>query len=605
MFRWPAVATALVCSLCAAPVAAQDGGFALEGLEPSPAGDVFMGVPSPDAAGHLVPRGYVMFDYAHRPIRLTRANDDIPVVAKQAMLRASLAMPLWERVLLSVDVPLSLITSGDDPGLPGTTFTALEAPRFGDVRIGLRGRLVGDDGGPFQLGLGSYLFTPSGDQEHYAGEGAIRGAFHAVLGGRSGGDVGFLYSASIGPELRASDRPHALTYGAGVGLLLADDVIQLGAEVYGKTALGDSIPLSATPIVAAPAGTNAEMLGSVKLRVLDGLTFGAGVGPGLGSTTGTPVFRALGMIGWTPLAESTSAAGPQTVLTDEDDDGVTDDIDACPDVPGEPNADPDKDGCPPADRDADGIRDVDDACPRIKGNPNADVTRNGCPGDSDGDGFHDGEDACPSVPGAISDDPTKLGCPPDQDGDGVTDDDDACPAAAGDPSDDANKNGCPADPDRDGIRYGDDACPTEAGPRHPDASRNGCPLSTSKKPSKPGPGVAAAGDTLEFTVHGSTLGQITTSNRTAVLLAIAERLKKSDVRSAVVEGHTDDSGDEGFNVALSERRAMTIRNWLRDVGRVPANKLSAKGYGSSKPAGDNRIRTGRQRNRRVVVRIVR
>ena len=62
----------------AAANAQEQGGFALNQFQPSPAGDMFFGVPSPYASGHLTPRGYLGFDYAHEPVR--EASTDTAVV---------------------------------------------------------------------------------------------------------------------------------------------------------------------------------------------------------------------------------------------------------------------------------------------------------------------------------------------------------------------------------------------------------------------------------------------------------------------------------------------------------------------------------------------
>lgn len=594
----PAALAASVVFAGAGDVAAQEGGFALNQLQPSPAGDTFFAVPSPYAYGHLAPNAYVLFDYANRPIRLSQGGTETALVRSHSFLRLDASLALWDRLLVSVDVPLAVQATGEDPGLAGTTFTALDSPAFGDVRVGVRGRLVGEDGGPFQLALGGYVFAPSGVQEQYAGEGAIRGAFQAVVGGRVGDEIGFTYSGSFGPELRGSDSPHALVYGAAAAVLFAEDLIQVGPEIYAVTALGDNLPLSATgATTTAPAGTNAELMLSTKLRVLEGLTVGAAGGPGLGSTVGTPVFRVMGLVGWTPLPDRPrDPAGDQLVnRTDADDDGIPDDIDACPDVSGEPNADPTKDGCPPADRDADGIRDVDDACPTIEGLANADLTKNGCPPDSDGDGEHDGIDACPDVVGVASVEADKNGCPADADGDGVVDAEDACPEAPGDPSDDPAQRGCPADPDRDGIRYAADACPFDKGEADADPKKNGCPRF-----------VRVSGDEIliskriEFDTYGDTVSQSVTQDSEGVLMEVAEAIKsRPDILKVEVQGHTDDSGNEEFNLDLSQRRAEAVRTWLVERAEVPAGKLVAKGYGFSRPIADNRVKTGRQKNRRV------
>jgi outer membrane protein OmpA-like peptidoglycan-associated protein len=580
-----------------ADAAAQDGGFALNQLQPSPAGDVFIGVPSPYAAGHLAPSAYMMFDYAHRPIRLAGVADSLPVVGAQGFMRLDASLALWERLLVSVDVPVAVVLSGDDPGLAGTTFTALESPQFGDIRIGARARIWGEDGSAFQFGAGGYVFVPSGDPQHYAGEGAVRGGPHAVIGGRIGESIGFLYSAAFGAELRGSDSPQALTYGAGAALLFVDDMIQVGPELFGVISLGGDLPLSTTPVLAAPSGATAELMFTGKLRFLDGLTFGGGAGPGLGSTVGTPIFRAMGFLGWTPMPGPAPGSDGDAVAAvgDKDDDGINDAIDACPDVAGEPNPDPAKDGCPPGDKDQDGVQDIDDACPTTAGLRSADATKNGCPKDTDDDGYHDGIDACPQIVGDGSDDPKKVGCPADDDGDTIPNRQDGCPTAAGDPHDDPTKNGCPPDPDGDGIRYAADACPNEKGYADPDPQKNGCPrfVRVTK-------GQIEITQRIEFETYGDSLAESVTDGSAAVLTEVASAISTNKaIRSVEVQGHTDDSGDEGFNQELSQRRAETVRQWLIDKGGVPADKLSAKGYGYTRPVADNRLRLGRQANRRV------
>ena len=66
------------------------------------------------------------------------------------------------------------------------------------------------------------------------------------------------------------------------------------------------------------------------------------------------------------------------------------------------------------------------------------------------------------------------------------------------------------------------------------------------------------------------------------------------------EGHTDASGSEGYNQQLSERRAETVKALLIGQGVNPA-RVSALGYGESKPIADNGTAEGRKANRRVEV----
>ncbi len=65
-----------------------------------------------------------------------------------------------------------------------------------------------------------------------------------------------------------------------------------------------------------------------------------------------------------------------------------------------------------------------------------------------------------------------------------------------------------------------------------------------------------------------------------------------------VEGHTDNQGSAAANQALSEKRAQAVVAWLVAQG-IPANRLSAQGFGQSKPVAENSTEVGRAKNRRV------
>jgi outer membrane protein OmpA-like peptidoglycan-associated protein len=547
-----------------------------------------------------------MFDYAQRPVRLKET--DLAPVSSYGFLRLDASLALWDRLLISVGFPFAVLIDGDDPStaIADASFTALEAPKAGDLRTGLRVRIWGEDGGPFQLGAGGYFFVPTGDQAHYAGDGKVRGTPQISIGGRIGSELGFIYDASAGVALRSGGTSSAVTYGAGAGVLLADDLLQIGLEGYGASFTGNELDLSATRIstgqvLTAEAGTSVELLFGAKVRLLDGLTLGVGAGPGLGTAVGTPLFRAVGMVAWAPIPGPPAEEGPEEV-GDKDDDGIKDDIDACPDVAGEPNADPSKDGCPPDDRDKDGVLDVEDACPNTPGLRNADVTKNGCPKDSDDDGVHDGIDRCPQVFGELSEDPKKNGCPADRDDDGIADRQDACPADAGKAHEDPKRNGCPEDPDGDGITWSDDACPTIAGVENDDPQRNGCPPYGGGAPGAPP--LEEAGYHVLFKVAKSSLDDVTTVLKDSLADDINKKLAEDGVDHIEVQGHTDDSGLDEINSEVGLKRAEAIRTWLIQHG-VPGDKLVAKGYSWTRPVADNRIRQGRQKNRRVQFVVIR
>ncbi|SPD72785.1 conserved exported hypothetical protein [uncultured Desulfobacterium sp.] len=75
-------------------------------------------------------------------------------------------------------------------------------------------------------------------------------------------------------------------------------------------------------------------------------------------------------------------------------------------------------------------------------------------------------------------------------------------------------------------------------------------------------------------------------------------LEKNPGLNVEVQGHTDNMGTEQYNQRLSERRAMAVMNYFVDKG-IAKGRLSASGYGFSKPVTTNDTEEGRAKNRRV------
>jgi outer membrane protein OmpA-like peptidoglycan-associated protein/Tol biopolymer transport system component len=71
-----------------------------------------------------------------------------------------------------------------------------------------------------------------------------------------------------------------------------------------------------------------------------------------------------------------------------------------------------------------------------------------------------------------------------------------------------------------------------------------------------------------------------------------------------VSGHTDNSGAADYNRQLSEKRALSVYNYLVKSG-IDKKRLSTKGFGPDKPVASNETEEGRQQNRRIEFRIVR
>ena len=258
---------------------------------------------------------------------------------------------------------------------------------------------------------------------------------------------------------------------------------------------------------------------------------------------------------------------------DTDGDGIYDKDDACPDVPGLEAFN----GCP--DSDGDGIEDSKDDCPNEAGL----AEFNGCP-DSDGDGVPDKNDDCPTVKGLKA----LNGCP-DADGDGVADNKDNCPNEAGP----AANNGCPwPDSDGDGVLDKDDKCPNEAGT----VANNGCP--EVNPPAEVMKQLNEYARTILFDTGKSSFKKETDP----VLQAMTAIFKEYPKANFDIEGHTDSVGSEKSNQLLSERRANAVRDYLIANG-INADRLTAVGYGESRPIDDNSTAAGRKNNRRVEVKL--
>jgi OOP family OmpA-OmpF porin len=586
--RWVAVGLAVCSALVAFERSASCQtlqSFALDRYEPTPAGDRFFAVEGADLGGHVTPRLQLLGDYAYRPLVLYRNDGDDRVgslVSNQLFLHLGLSLGLWDRLLLSVNLPLALVTNGDSPESGGIQFSSPSGAAVGDLRLGARLRLLGEARGPVQLSLGGLVWLPTGDRKSYAGDGRARGRPELVLSGETSS---FAYAVQSGIVIRRdrqvldSETGSEFAFGAAVGVLLADRKLQIGPELYGTSTLKNAFER---------ATTNAEAILGLRLRV-SAFVLGIGAGPGLSKGVGTPSARGLLSLVYAPEPEA-----PPPVKTDRDKDGIWDDDDACPDDFGMPSTNPMRNGCP--DRDKDKIFDQDDACVDVPGVEDEDPKKNGCPPDRDGDGIVDDEDACPDEKGVKDEDPKKNGCPPDRDGDGIIDDKDACPDVPGVKSSDPEKNGCPGDKDGDGITDDKDACPNEKGKPDPDPKKNGCPTLVR---------VTAKEIVILQQVQFKTGSDVILPASDELLEQVSAVLREHpEIKKIEVQGHTDNRGAAAYNKNLSQRRARSVTNWLVKRGHVEESRLEAKGYGMDQPVAENSTDEGRQLNRRVQFKIV-
>jgi outer membrane protein OmpA-like peptidoglycan-associated protein len=257
---------------------------------------------------------------------------------------------------------------------------------------------------------------------------------------------------------------------------------------------------------------------------------------------------------------------------DEDDDGIYDKKDKCPEVFGLKEFN----GCP--DTDEDGISDAEDKCPKVFGSK----TLNGCP-DTDGDGVTDKLDKCLYKKGSLK----NSGCP-DSDNDGIIDLRDACPTLAGPLS----NRGCPEpDTDGDGVIDKLDNCKYEIGTK----TNNGCPdikKDLEAKLTKITSSILFKSGSDEFY-----------SKYDDALDEVSQLMKKHKDLKFQIQGFTDNIGDEIYNQKLSLARVNKIVSYLIKRG-VNQFNLEVKGFGEENPIAPNTTAEGRAKNRRVEIKII-
>lgn len=151
------------------------------------------------------------------------------------------------------------------------------------------------------------------------------------------------------------------------------------------------------------------------------------------------------------------------------------------------------------------------------------------------------------------------------------------------------------DADNDAIPDWEDACPHTPGRRSRDPRRNGCP-----------PRVRIEARQIKITeqIKFRTDSAEILPESDGVLYEVRDTLNEHpEIRRVRVEGHTDSTGDPGYNRDLSQRRAEAVSSWLVRHG-VDANRLYSLGVGPDRPIDTNATEEGRRNNRRVEFHIV-
>ncbi len=295
-------------------------------------------------------------------------------------------------------------------------------------------------------------------------------------------------------------------------------------------------------------------------------------------------------------------------MVDSDNDGIADESDHCPDLPG--NAA--NKGCPGrADSDGDGIVDEVDLCPGIAGSS----IHGGCP-DSDGDGVADIDDECPTIYGALH----FQGCP-DSDQDGISDKYDACPVTFGL----ITNKGCPDSKSvQPTLRLGEYIVKQSENEKHTTVLPIEKLKTNHKHSYTPGNRTQNVSDSrgglLDFNEpksegrkaldNGEVLENLIVffeSNESSLDFLDKKRLKdfafklnsNSDLK-LVLKGHTDEDGSDLYNMELGYRRAESVKRYLSQFGITGENILSLS-YGEEAPMSVVQDQYSNAQNRRVEI----
>jgi outer membrane protein OmpA-like peptidoglycan-associated protein len=107
-------------------------------------------------------------------------------------------------------------------------------------------------------------------------------------------------------------------------------------------------------------------------------------------------------------------------------------------------------------------------------------------------------------------------------------------------------------------------------------------------------GSTVTANNLFFELNKATL----TPESEPELKRMAQVMRENATLRIEISGHTDNTGTDAINDALSQARADAVKNYLLTAG-IPTNRIQSKGYGSKKPKVSNETEEGRAQNRRV------
>jgi OOP family OmpA-OmpF porin len=316
----------------------------VERFDPSERGSRFFAADSLELDGDLRVTTGVVLAYGSR-LRTFRQSDaragagreDSRLIENSFWIHPGASLVLAPGARFGLDIPVGLQT-GTGATLDGTFYPEPSSPALGDIRGSFDLRLW--DPHPRRertdfdrpvVAVGVTAYIPTGASTAYASDDFARFAFRLATAWQAGP---LLLAARVGYMYRKDDLAFAGVRlgGEGTGVLAAGyhrGALVIGPELYGSTVLKTAFDRRSTPL---------EVLAGAHLRFGD-VQVGAGLGTAVVTGLGAPGFRGVLSFDWTPTSGI-------AIERDRDRDGVPDDDDLCPDVPGLPDAPLGSRGCP-------------------------------------------------------------------------------------------------------------------------------------------------------------------------------------------------------------------------------------------------------------------
>ena len=553
-------------------------------------------------------------------------GEAVPIVRNALVLDLAAGYAL-DRVRIGFDLPLLPVATSAIDGLGGGG--------IGDLALDIKGEILDAETAPIGLGADVRFGLPTGNVTGLSSPGVSWSA--SLLADRA---VTEQFTAIANLGLRGAKGADL-----GTGVVSTQLVARLGLGYATSERWGLSLDAQAVAGLAGAGGVGSpvELLVGGWGRATDNLVIRGGLGTGLNLAVGAPALRALLIVGWEPPAD-----------VDTDLDGLVDRKDTCPEQAEDPDGFQDEDGCLDADDDKDGILDTADGC-RLEPEDKDDwKDEDGCP--DPGTAVHVllvGDDGKP-VPGAqtvlsgekareTGDDDFRLELPPGSyivtaDAKGYL----PLKKSLNVPDNTAVEAKFVVERDLPPgivkVRVVDPAKrPIEGATLTlnegtPEPFEKGGLLET-MLPAKPFVLVVRAegyklasrpievppAGTLDLTIELTPAKVKVTREKLdirdkiffevdkavikpesyALLDEIAGiLLDRPDILKMRIEGHTDDQGNDAYNLTLSGLRAEAVKAWMVEKG-VEASRFETQGYGETRPLIKSTSKAAREKNRRV------